>query len=652
MASSVPSHSRIEHLFRPVYELNIAFFWFVGSFFTFLLSGSTFSIDDFSTSTYMVSIMFVVGSIYLLQSKPYLNRMFKLTINRKTFLKTSRLRKINRLSKRMRHKGKDKREVYIGDGFVWGAENAQRAYQVLDMDSQMSDVSIPFALKPIIKALSRETKTLGGSPWIHGMGDEVPTNIVEDTLYGHTFIAGNVGTGKTTLLRLMSINALHLGNVLIVLDPKNDKDWKNSIRSEMEYLGIGDQFYHIHPSKPSTSARMPLLKHFTRTTEVADRVAPLMGSKGGNGKPFQDFAYEIIYQTTQALKYLGRPVRLTEIQRTISADRRKLANDVFHKYFKETLGEGWQTSIAADLKKIGDADPLEAMYIYYNDKLKKHHQDAVVDGIMQFALHDTGHYNKMVVTLRPVLTTLTADPLDQLFSPIDDPTIEDDRPIVDIKSLVEKGGCLYVSLDSLTDSQSAGFISRLILAEIAAVAGKRYNDDDDEQSRRVTILNDEVHASLENNDALLNILAQGRAAKMQMILATQTVSDLEAKSDQATAKRFLGLCNNFISMRTTDPTTQEYVSTQFSKNSIAQVQMQSNSSGSTGTSMLDFSNSVGERLMKTRENTFPEELLGQLPILQYVARLADGRKLKMRLPVLINDDKPGDIAPWVQRENS
>tara|TARA_R100001480_G_scaffold41477_1_gene54301 strand:- start:38 stop:691 length:654 start_codon:yes stop_codon:yes gene_type:complete len=217
-----------------------------------------------------------------------------------------------------------------------------------------------------------------------------------------------------------------------------------------------------------------------------------------------------------------------------------------------------------------------------------------------------------------------------------------------MKSVMEKGGCIYISLDSLTDSKSAGFIARLVLAELAAVAGERYNNDDS-QARRVTIANDEVHASLENNDALLNILAQGRAALMQMLLATQTVSDLEAKSDKATANRFLGLCNNFISMRTTDPITQEYVALQFSKTSIAQVQAQSGSGTSTSESMLAFSSSYGERLMKTREDMFPQELLGQLPILQYVARLADGRKLKMRLPILINNDKPGQRAIWLNQ---
>lgn len=318
---------------------------------------------------------------------------------------------------------------------------------------------------------------------------------------------------------------------------------------------------------------------------------------------------------------------------------------VMNKYFDDTLGEGWPTSLGPQLDKI-DTDRLTSMAIYYNTTLAIEHNNEVVNGMIEFALHDEGHYAKMVVSLRPVLTILTAEPLNDLLSPVDDINDDDPRPIVDLQTIVEKGGCIYISLDSLTDSKSAGYISRLVLAEIAAIAGQRYNAND-KNGRRVTICNDEVHASLENNDALLNILAQGRAAQMQMILATQTVADLQAKSDEATANRFLGLCNNFISMRTTDPITQEYVAAQFSMTSIAQVQAQSGSGSSTSDSMLSYSSSYGERLMKTREDMFPQELLGQLPILQYVARLADGRKLKMRLDVLINKDAPGRRAPWL-----
>lgn len=636
-----------EHLFRPVYEVNTAMTWAAGGVLTPVAAAIGTSISGLGLPLALGASMIGVSLYHANKAVPLLKRQLSLTVNKKTFISSGELRKKNLVIKRFSNTlKKDPREVYMGTGFIWGSEHAQRAYQVMDMDSTLSDVQLPYFLKPLVAAKQKETRELGGAPWIHGMGDEKPVSIVENTLYGHTFIAGNVGTGKTTLLKLMTINALHLGNVLIVLDPKNDAAWKEAIKSEMDYMGIGDQFYHIHPSSPSTSARIPLLSKYTRITEIADRVAPLMGSSG-SGKSFQDFAFEIITQTAGALKYLNEPIRLTSIQRVIASDRKGLAMRVFSKYYDETLGAGWEGRLQSVFDKMGN-DRLEAMANYYKHTLSKEKgkQSNVVEDMIVFALHDEAHYSKMVVSLRPVLTALTAEPLDDLLSAVDTDDLDDPRPIVDLTTLMDKGGCIYISLDSLTDAQSAGYISRLILAEIAAVAGDRYNRNE-QNPRRVTVANDEVHASLENNQSLIGILAQGRAAAMQMILATQTVSDLEAKTDAATAKRFLGLCNNFISMRTTDPVTQEYVAAQFSTTSISQSQSQVASGTGTDTSILTFQATHGERLMKTREDAFPPVLLSQLPILQYVARLADGRKLKMKLDILVNNDKPGERAPWV-----
>ncbi|WP_426721112.1 ATP-binding protein [Enterobacter cloacae complex sp. 301C7] len=68
----------------------------------------------------------------------------------------------------------------------------------------------------------------------------------EDNWFGHTLITGNVGTGKTVLQRLLSISMLHLGHVIVVIDPKNDADWRQSLMDEAAELGL--PFYKFHPA--------------------------------------------------------------------------------------------------------------------------------------------------------------------------------------------------------------------------------------------------------------------------------------------------------------------------------------------------------------------------------------------------------------------
>jgi conjugal transfer pilus assembly protein TraD len=649
MHKSDPIYS--ENVFRPIYELRTSLSWMTGGALTPLLSAAYTGASSLTTAFAISAGMVGYGTYYGVKSIPLLKRQLNLTTNKKIFMKTSELRKINNLKRRMvgtdKEKKKDERRTYLGRGFAWGSEHANRAYQVMDMDTDMSQVDVPFILKPLIKAMSKETEELGGKPWIHGMGDEKPIMVKDSNWYGHTIITGNVGSGKTTLLRLMSLNALHLGNVLVVLDPKNDDQWKDSIKRELEYLGMGEKFYHLHPAHPSRSVRIPLLNTYTRHTEIADRVAPLMGTTG-SGKAFEDFAYDIIYKTTMALDYLGEPVRMTRISQVVSSNRRGLALRVLRQYFEETLGQGWEERLQRQFDEYSP-ERLEGMAGYYHDHLFEEHPSKVVDGMITFSLHEQGHYSKMVVSLIPILTRLTADPLDELLSPVDNPEVDDPRPIVDLNDVVETGGCLYISLDSLTDGTTASDLSKIILAELAAIAGRRYNSGD-KQGCRVTLANDEVHASIENNNAIMNLLAQGRASLFELILSTQTISDLEAKTDVATANRILGLCNNFITMRTTDPRTQEYATAQFSKASVSSNQVRTGTFTDTASSLMAFSAGFQETLTKEREDAFPANLFGDLPILQYVARLADGKRLKMRLPIIIDDDECEDVAEWAINE--
>lgn len=642
-----------EHVFRPVHEVNIAATWAVGALAMPIVN---YARDISLTTGYSIALaggMLAVTGYYAVKGYPLLKRQIRLSINKKEFITSNWLRQQNKVDQRFSNPGwkQDPRQVFLGYGYEWGSEHAQRAYQVLDFDSEMSDVKLPFFLKPIVKLAESETSDLGGKPWIHGLGDERKITTSETTLYGHSIVTGNVGSGKTTLLKLMTANALHMGNILIVIDPKNDTDWRDSIKKEMDYMGIGERFYFIHPAKQSESARMPLLSNYVRLTEIAARVAPLMGATG-DGQAFETFAFSAIQSIAEGLRYLGEPIRLTTIQKSISLQRRELAMRVFSRYMETHFGHNWKDTQKSVLRRHGD-DIFEQVANAYKTTYIQTHPERAVESIIDFATHDEGHYVKMIASFRPILTTLTASPMDDLFSVVDTPISEnpreekDPRPIVDIEAIMERGGCIYISLDSLTDSKTAGYIARLVLAEIAAVSGHRYNNET-KDPRRVTIAVDEVHAAIENNEALLNLLSMGRASSLEMILATQTVSDLEAKTDEATAKRFLGLCNNFITTRTSDPATQEYAASQFSQSSVAQLQTQSQSSMSSGKSMMNIDSSTGARLMKTREDSFPPALLKDLPNLQYVARLADGRTLKMRLPILINDDELGARASWVE----
>ena len=133
-----------EQLFRPVFEINVAAVWLVAGFVTPILSAIYVEGETLVEAFILSVIMIAIAVFYGYKSIPLLDRQLRLTTNKMVFFELSKLRKKNQLDLRYgddkNKKKKDRRSTYMGRGFKWGAEHANRAYQVADMDSDFSQV--------------------------------------------------------------------------------------------------------------------------------------------------------------------------------------------------------------------------------------------------------------------------------------------------------------------------------------------------------------------------------------------------------------------------------------------------------------------------------------------------------------------------------
>lgn len=623
-----------ENVFRPVLELNSAT-WNAGGAGLTLASAVSYAgsghlgLVGFSVATFLA----YQGYIDCVTGIPLVKRQCKLFFNNITFEDIKRLRKDNGCAKYFNSDIEDTRDsnrIYIGEGFEWGVEHANRAHQVLGLSTTKEEIKLPLVLRPFISKWEKQTQRLGGLPWIAGIGDEVRQYCSPETFYGHTMINGNVGTGKTTLFILLSLAMIHKGYTVIILDPKNDASWRKAIKREMDELGIGDKFYYFNPAQPTTSCRLDPVRNWNRSQEIAERISSIM-INDGKADSFTDFNWTVINKTVNAMLFVGIRPQVKSIARYVNFEKERLALKCLQRHYQNVFGDNWHSDLEKDLKEFG-SHPLQQLIGHYQTLLSVTNPQDDVEGIISLITHNAEHMQKMTTRVAPTFSVLTSKPLDELISP-EENLEEDAPPIVDTIDLVEGGGVLYMALDSLSDAKSAGYLSKLTLADIAAVAGERYNASEG-KGRRVAVFVDEVHAALAGNEALLNLLAQGRAAAMQLFIATQTKPDLEAKTDKATAERVLGLCNNFFSLRVNDSSTQEYAAQQFGEVPITSQQITvAQSSGNTD-DITDFGSGYSERMTKTMDKAFGETLLGSLPKLQYVARLADGRKIKGRIPIV------------------
>ncbi|MBW0298747.1 conjugative transfer system coupling protein TraD [Shewanella bicestrii] len=622
----------IESLFRPLYELNAAYVY-VGAG---VVTGIVSKVGDFSTSaidipTIISGGLMGVGLYKLISVYPKMRQQLKLFINKLEFIDIELLRYINKWdfnSKVENFQYEDKREMYIGTGFEWGPQHAQRAYQILDMSVDLRELELPFALKPLVYKYQKHTRSMGGKTWIHAIGEDKPIIVNEETFFGHSFISGVVGSGKTTLLRMLGTGFMHMGNSIVVIDPKDDKNLKEGLRAEAKKLGIEHKFYEFCPARPSESCAIDILKNFATPSEIPTRIASLLKSGSGATDSFIEFGWQTISQVTDGMIYCTESPKLTEIYRYMRTGKSELLEKVLSKFYEKKYGMHWKAEKLDQMLGMGDS-PLQGMLNYYNQKIPSKEKVAAVDDVIQFVTHNHEHAQKMLASVFPLFKVLCSNPLDKLLSP----NREDDIEVIDIKRVIMDGGIIYCALNSMNDPRTAGHLAKLLLADISSCLGDRYNYGSG-QERRISILVDEVHAAVAGNDSLINNLAQGRAAKCQFVLSTQTIPDLIDMTDEATANRYLGLCNNFFSMKVTDTITQEYVAKQFSQTNISDVGIQYSIQSATGQGLTEFSGGYKENITKTREDMFPTSLIGDLPKLQYVARLSNGQKLKCKLQII------------------
>jgi conjugal transfer pilus assembly protein TraD len=195
---------------------------------------------------------------------------------------------------------------------------------------------------------------------------------------------------------------------------------------------------------------------------------------------------------------------------------------------------------------------------------------------------------------------------------------------------IERGQVVYLGLDALSDTMVGSAIGSILVADLAAVAGERYNHRPG--SAPVNLFIDEAAEVV--NDPFIQLLNKGRGAGLRLTIATQTFADFVARTgSEAKARQVLGNINNLIALRALDDVTQKYVTDSLPKTRIKTI-MRTHGSTTHSANPWLYTGNIGERLIEEEVDLFPPALLGELPNLEYIAKVSGGRVLKGRLPIL------------------
>ena len=380
---------------------------------------------------------------------------------------------------------------YMGHGFSW---DSQHANEVLATERDS-------------KALARRERKPGdpgGVAVIHAVGcrEEAPVFLPHSDLEGHMLVSGATRTGKTHYLQIDVVQAIERGTeAVIFIDPKGDLSVLHRAYDAAVRAGRQKDFQFFSLAFPHLSCTYNPLHNFVLGMEMPDRLSGLLPG-GGQSEPFKAFAWEVINVIAQAMLLGGERPLLSKIARYAKVNR----------------------SLEELLPKVPEHTPEHE----YLQALIKHPPD---------------HYDKMVSSLKPMLSKLDTPDFRNLMS-VTTPQLDWDRAIR-LKRIV------YMFMGSMIVKETAYAIGMLALQDLLNFIGRAYAYEATKTPIRLIV--DEVGRLA--FPGFVDLLSQAGGQGLMAVLAFQSVADLVSVLGPAGAQQILDNTNTKLWFRATDHAT-------------------------------------------------------------------------------------------------
>lgn len=522
---------------------------------------------------------------------------------------------------------------WLGRGFRWTQHHAEVARQIMFRSPGEIQGPPAWLPKPILKAIQPANfvplkEDAIGVSWIHGLStEEEELTLPIEALSGHTLVVGTTRAGKTRLYELLTTQIIHAGKILIIIDPKGDKDWEKRVREECKRAGR--KFLYFHPAHPSRSIRLNPLANWNTVSEAATRIGQLIDAEGSFGA----FAWKTLFRVMRAQVADGERPTIRSAKNYVQNGVEPLLERLIQKKLYAKVGAGWDQDLQSYIQKQlrGKASQIASERL--EGMIGKFQALAIDDeailSLISMVHHSKEHFSKMIQVLEPILEMLGSDELGAMLSP-DPLDMNDTRPIYDTQKIIEEKAVLYVGLDSLSNKIIGSAIGSILLADMASVAGAIYNFREPED---IYLFIDEAAEVM--NEQGIQLLNKGGGAGIKAFIATQTIADFDVVfGNNARTGQALGNLNNVLCLRVKDPDMADWIATSFGKTAARDVRVSYSTGSGSGTSFTEFSGSTSRSLSETEIPFVSPDLLTRLPGLQYFAFLAGSTLYKGRLPLL------------------
>lgn len=535
-------------------------------------------------------------------------------------------------------KGK-RNELWLGIGFRWWPEHSQKLYELMKID--WTKLQLPSWLTRLLLGNASLPDEAAGLPIIHGV------SATDDSIFrplknfeGGLCLCGTTQAGKGVYLSHLVSQAIARGDVVIVIDPKHSSRLKDNILHACRAAGRDDPLT-FHPAFPDSGIRLDPMHSFTNATEIASRIRQAFPPN--MDESFANFAWMAVNAIAQGLIALEIRPTLPLIAKYVKLGIYDILESLLESHIKAHAPDDWEKRKTELLEKAGRAptptvsERLMILVALYETKLHRDYPSPAIDGLIEVFRHNREHYSKITASLLPVLSMLTTGKLADSLSPnVTD--IHDTRPVMNLEKIIQGGHVLYLGLDSMPNPTVASTMAGIWLADLANIAGRRYNLGISAlSSRRISLFIDEVSNVI--NVPLIEILNKGAESGIQTTCAMQTIADLAHRMGSVEAAHVvLGNLNNLIALRTKDQMTQNFVVETLGKTYIANQSLSISSRASDYLSP-EYTGGLARQMQSDLEPIFPPEFLGKLPNCEAIVQVSAGYIYKTRCPILMAQKK-------------
>jgi conjugal transfer pilus assembly protein TraD len=523
---------------------------------------------------------------------------------------------------------------FLGRGFRWTQQHAEISRQI--MYRSPGEIQGPPTWLPpfVLKAIQPKNfvplkEDSVGVSWIHGISpDEEELTLPIEALSGHTLVVGTTRAGKTRLYELLTTQIVHAKKILIIIDPKGDKDWERRVRKECERAGR--KFLYFHPAHPSKSIRINPLANWNTVAEPATRIGQLVDAEG----TFGAFAWKTLFRVMRAQVADGARPNIKTAKEYVQNGVEPLLERLLKKVLYAKFGGAWDQDLSDFVEKQprGKVSPIKSERLegMIGKFVSLSIHDEAIESLISMVHHSKEHYSKMIQVLEPILEMLGSDELGAMLSP-DPLDLNDTRPIYDTQKIIEENAVLYVGLDSLSNKIIGSAIGSIMLADFASVAGAIYNFK--EKPDDIYLFIDEAAEVM--NEQAIQILNKGGGAGIKAFIATQTIADFDVVfGSSARTSQALGNLNNVLCLRVKDPDMAKWIATSFGTTAARDVRVTQTTGSGSSKSFTEFSGSTARAMSEVEIPFVSADMLTRLPGLQYFAFLAGSTLYKGRLPLL------------------